>query len=145
MKVQRLKVSGGELTGALDQAAVVEYLNGGAYGPHLRRLRRDLSGQAALMVEALRQALPPEARIFPPAGGYGVWVRLPEAIDGIELRRRARNLGVGLAPGAMFSRPPGSRNFIRVGFGERWSERQAAAVKILGNLVTDYGGPAVLQ
>lgn len=85
MKVQRLKVSGGELTGALDQAAVVEYLNGGGYGPHLRRLRRDLSGQSALMVEALRQALPPEARIFPPAGGCGVWVRLPETIDGIEL------------------------------------------------------------
>ena len=144
-KVQRLKVSGGELTGALDQAAVVEYLNGGGYGPHLRRLRRDLSGQSALMVEALRQALPPEARIFPPAGGCGVWVRLPEAIDGIELRRRARNLGVGLAPGAMFSRPPGCRNFIRVGFGERWSERQDRAVKVLGNLVTDYARPSVPQ
>lgn len=143
MKLEQLKVSGGDLTGALDQAAVVEYLNGGAYGPHLRRLRRDLSGQAALMVEALRQALPPEARIFPPAGGCGVWVRLPEAIDAIELRRRARNLGVGLAPGAMFSRRPGYENFIRVGFGERWSERQEGAVKILGDLVTEYARPPV--
>jgi hypothetical protein len=34
----------------------------------------------------------------------------------------------------MFSRRPGYGNFIRVGFGERWSERQDSAVKILGNL-----------
>jgi DNA-binding transcriptional MocR family regulator len=143
MRAQQLKVSGGQITGALDQASVVEYLKGGAYGPHLRRLRRGLSAQSALMVEALRQALPPETRILPPAGGCGIWVGLPEAVDGIELRRRARNLGVGLAPGAMFSRNPGCGNFIRVGSGERWSERQAAAVKILGTLVTDYARPSV--
>jgi DNA-binding transcriptional MocR family regulator len=145
LKLEQLKMSSGGLTGALNQAAVVEYLIGGGYGPHLRRLRRGLSGQSALMVEALRRALPREARIFAPAGGCVLWVRLPEAIDGIELRRRARNLGVGLAPGAMFSRRPGYGNFIRVGFGERWSERQDGAVKILGNLVTDYARPSVPQ
>ena len=69
VKLEQVKMSSGGLTGALNQAAVVEYLIGGGYGPHLRRLRRDLSGQSALMVEALRRALAPEARILlPPAG-----------------------------------------------------------------------------
>jgi DNA-binding transcriptional MocR family regulator len=145
VKLEQLKMSSGGLTGALNQAAVVQNLSGGGYGSHLRRLRRELSVQSALMVEALRRVLPPEARIFSPAGGCVLWVRLPEVIDGIELRRRARSLGVGLAPGAMFSTGPGYGNFIRVGFGERWSERQDGAVKILGKLVTDYAGPSVPQ
>jgi DNA-binding transcriptional MocR family regulator len=136
-RLLELQASSSGPTSALNQAAVAEYLKGGRYDAHLRRLRRALSQRCRQLLEALHEVLPAESRVQPPDGGCVTWVQLPRIIDGRELRRRARREGVGLAPGAMFSTHPAFKNFVCVGFGDAWSEQREGAVRTLGRLVAE--------
>jgi DNA-binding transcriptional MocR family regulator len=84
----------------LGQATVHEFIGRGALEPHLTRVREALRERRDAMVAALAEHLP-EASWSRPEGGYFVWLRLPEPLDGRAVVERAE--GVTAAAGTEFS------------------------------------------
>lgn len=48
-------------------------------------MKAELTARATTLGDALRAHLPPGATFTQPTGGYFIWIRLPEGLDGAEL------------------------------------------------------------
>ncbi|RZO09406.1 PLP-dependent aminotransferase family protein [Pseudomonas moorei] len=98
----------------LMELALAEYLSNGGMDSHLRRIRKAMQGRVYSVAETVGKTFPPGTRFSLPSGGFLLWVELPEGIDGIELQEKAATLGIGVAPGALFSLDGRYRNYIRL-------------------------------
>lgn len=100
-------------------------LAGGGYRRHMEDLRRRL----AKARRALAQRLEPLG-IVPqgePAGGFTLWCRLPEGVDGAALARLCLSQDVVLAPGNVFSPGQSAAGFMRCN-ATQTSDRALAAI-----------------
>ena len=92
----------------LAQATVYEFLRRGLFEPNLERVRALLKARRDAMLEALDRELAGRARWSHPAGGYFLWLELPEGTDAAALLAGASDAGVTFVPGADFGGPPAS-------------------------------------
>jgi DNA-binding transcriptional MocR family regulator len=134
-KVQRAKLMTTLAASIPVQSGVADYLQHGGYDRHLRKLRTMLRAQRDAMNLALRRHMPEGVKWTLPAGGYFVWLQLPQEIDALMLHREAIAQGVSLAPGPIFSATRGFRHCVRLNFGHPWSDEIDRAVRILGELI----------
>lgn len=134
-EVERLKLMSTVATASLPQAAIARFLERGAYERHLRRLRRALSAQMVRMSAAVARHFPSGTRVSRPAGGFVLWVELPERVDALALHRRALAEGVSISPGPIFSAAGRFKHMIRINYGHPWSPQIERAVATLGRLV----------
>ncbi len=88
--------------GLVDQLALTELLETDALDRHIRRMRRHYGAKRQALLDALEAEMPPEVRATPPAGGNGVWVALPDAVDVEPLLRRAAAQGIAAGFGPTF-------------------------------------------
>jgi DNA-binding transcriptional MocR family regulator len=81
--------------GMVAQAIVHQFCVSGALEQSIQTVRTALAGRVRLLGEALRTHLP-EARFTEPAGGYFMWVELPEdaPADRVAAAAAARNVAV---------------------------------------------------
>lgn len=114
------------------QLALARYLERGSYERHLKALRKNLSIQRELYLEAIARSFPAGTRISRPSGGYFLWLELPEGADAMALYRQAMAAGISLAPGPMFSASGAFRNCLRINFGHPFDARVAEALKQIG-------------
>jgi len=119
------------------QAALAEFLRSGAYDRHLAGLRRVLAGRRHALLRALEEHMPPGTRWTTPAGGYQLWVELPEAIDTAELLADAARRGVLFAPGYQFHCDGRPSHALRLTVAMADEEAIARGVAILGALVRE--------
>lgn len=134
-KVRTLKQAS-TLNGALlPTLAVAEFLKNGGYDRYLRTVRQAYRHQVAKMKEAVVESFPEGICLSRPKGGYLLWCELPGKVDSLKLFRQAREAGISIAPGPMFSPTGDFRNFIRINCGYPWSAPIERAVGILGHLV----------
>jgi 2-aminoadipate transaminase len=74
-------------------------------------------GHRDVMIAALERELPePAWRV--PAGGYYLWMRLPEAVSGEALARAALRRGVRVLPATQFYATRGPENYIRLAYSD---------------------------
>lgn len=121
------------------QAGLAHYLERGGFDKHLRRLRLMLANQQAPMVQAVARHFPAGTRATRPAGGYFLWVELPEHVDALALHRAALAHGISVAPGPIFSASQAFANCVRLNYGHAWDDRTEAAVATLGRLAGGAG------
>jgi DNA-binding transcriptional MocR family regulator len=119
------------------QEAVALFLQEGRYERHLRGLRRKLGEQTQAMQLHVGRAFPEGTRVSRPEGGGVLWVELPGGVDSVELMYRARELGISIAPGTIFSTQDRFASHIRLNTGNPWSAELAQGVDRLGQLVRD--------
>lgn len=136
-RVQRLKLMTTLSASSPAQAGIADYLEYGGYDRHLRKLRAALQAQLASMQSALRQHLPHEVRWANPAGGYFLWLQLPEAVDAMAFHRLAIARGISIAPGPIFSATHAYQNCVRVNFGHPWSVKIEEAIRALADILDD--------
>jgi DNA-binding transcriptional MocR family regulator len=136
-RVEKLKFLGTLGTPALPQLAVAQYLQQDGYDFHLRRLRRHLAQQARIMAATVRRFFPAGTTVNEPAGGYVLWVGLPDGVPSLQLYARAHERGISIGPGDMFATGPAFRHYIRLNYSYAWTPDCEAAVKTLGLLVGD--------
>ena len=74
---------------ALPQAAFADFLSSGGYDNHLRRMRRAFGDNIAHMIRTVEKAFPGDTRVTRPAGGFYVWLRLPDGINSKAMLPRA--------------------------------------------------------
>ncbi len=91
----------GELTSPpVLQAALNLFLARGDYDRHLAKTRLRLKSRLALAHRTVLARFPIGTRVEKPAGGWVLWVELPEGVSGRALAAAAREKGVLLAAGA---------------------------------------------
>jgi DNA-binding transcriptional MocR family regulator len=119
----------------LPALAVAEFLKNGGYDRYLRSVRRDYRDQVSQMREAIAESFPKGVRLSRPKGGYLLWCELPRQADALKLFKQAREAGISIAPGPLFSPTGEFRNFVRLNCGHPWSPVIERAIGVLGHLV----------
>jgi DNA-binding transcriptional MocR family regulator len=122
------------------QAAVAEFISGGAYERHLGRIRRELRLRHEAIREALETWLPEGTRFTKPEGGYQVWVELPLEIDTRDLLTDAARAGVLFAPGSKFLPEGGPSAALRLTIAQVGSEQIHRAIRALGEVLQSRVG-----
>ena len=134
-RVLHFKLASTAATSAPPQLALANYLSSGGYEQHLRRLRRTLEASVHRFSHEVAERFPEGTRISRPAGGFLLWVQLPDGFDTVDLQRRALARGLSVAPGPAFSASGGYRNYLRINAGFHWSDRTRQALDLLADLV----------
>jgi DNA-binding transcriptional MocR family regulator len=99
------------------QTVMAQFLASGHVERHLRRLRQALAVRCEAMVDAITRDFPAGSRVTHPAGGFVLWVELPQQVDSLRLYQLALAEGVSIAPGPMFSARGHYKNCLRLNFG----------------------------
>ena len=124
------------LTAALNQFMLAEFLKTGAFDRHLRRLRMALNTQVNNASLAIGRHFPEETRLTAPGGGLLLWVELPDGADSLRIFNAARGEGITFLPGVINSADPDRyRNCLRISCAQPWTETHEAAMATLGRLV----------
>ena len=122
----------------LPQMAVAQFLEGGGYEQHLRRIRREYARNVELLSDAVVRYFPRDISLTRPSGGFVLWVRLPENVDSLELYKMAHEAGITLAPGYVFSPTQQFPNFIRLNAAE-FNYATERALERLGGMISELG------
>ncbi|BDG60142.1 aminotransferase-like domain-containing protein [Caldinitratiruptor microaerophilus] len=123
-----------DLDHPFSRALVGEYLRGTDLEARLQRLRAAYRERAARLVQALRAHMPEGVTWTEPAGGYFVWLTLPEPVPEEDLLAAARAEGVAYVPGRHFYLPgeAPSRARLRLSFSYAPPEALDEGVRRLG-------------
>src|SRR5262249_54544002 len=132
--VQMLKFVSSVGVSDLLQLTAAEFLAGGGYDRLLRRLRRSYRQQVQVVTHSVLRHFPPGTRVTQPSGGFVLWVVMPRGVDSIALYERAIDLGIGIAPGPMFSSSSRYRNCLRMNCGMPWTPELERAIGRLGEI-----------
>ena len=134
-RVEYLKYVHNMAVATVPQWAVAELLQDGSYERHLRRMRGSYARAVNRMIDGVRRHFPSGTRVSQPAGGFVVWVELAPNVDSLEVARRARQQGITIAPGPIFSATQKYRNCMRLSCACPWDERIERALAALARLV----------
>jgi DNA-binding transcriptional MocR family regulator len=94
---------------------VEQVLAAPGYDEHVELLRAVYARRRDALAAALREHLPAGCRFALPAGGFFVWLELPEGADAAALLPLAEVRGVSFAPGARFCLE-GGEGLLRLAF-----------------------------
>ncbi len=117
------------------QEAVGQFLDGGGYRHHLRRLRDQCRVQVDETIAQLRAHAPSGTGLDAPDGGYLLWVRLPDGVSADALARRAGRERIAFAPGTLFSPERGFDDRIRLNCGYPLDDARRAALARLAAMI----------
>jgi DNA-binding transcriptional MocR family regulator len=123
-------------TPALTQVALADLLSCGGYDSHLRRIRRVFAENIDRMTRAIERSFPAGTRVSRPAGGFVLWVELPQPADTRGLFAEAVKRGICFAPGDVFSASGRYRHCLRLSCGYGWDRRIEAGLDTIGALAT---------
>lgn len=121
----------------LTQRALAIYLRDAHWAAHVRAANALYRERRNVMLAALKQHFPHDARWSRPGGGLSLWVELPGA-SSMDLYREAIDRGVAFAPGEAFFAGPVAGSFMRLSYGARSPEQITAGIALLGALVHEH-------
>ncbi|WP_282797421.1 PLP-dependent aminotransferase family protein [Streptomyces sp. CC224B] len=98
------------------QEAALELVGAPAWPRHLRAVAAELRERREALAAALRLRLPELALPHVPAGGYHLWLRLPDGTDETALAAAALRAGVAVAPGRPYFAAEPPAGHLRVSF-----------------------------
>ena len=113
-RVEQLKAALNMFTPVAPQLAIAGYLESGGFDHTLRRMRRVYALRTEKMADAVLRNFPDGTQVSSPQGGYVFWVKLPEAVDSLELYRQGLAQGITIAPGYLFASDSRYHNYIRL-------------------------------
>jgi len=133
-QVSRLKFVSSVGTPELLQLTVAEFLANGGYDRQLRSLRRAFADRIERGRNLVFEHFPEGTRATNPAGGFVLWVELPQGADTLALYESAMQEGISIAPGPMFSASNRYRNCLRLNCGCTWTPAVERALARIGEL-----------
>jgi DNA-binding transcriptional MocR family regulator len=127
-------LSGGQTE--LLELAMADLLSQPAYEPTLRRLRNTIAQRVTRARQIIGASFPKGTSVTNPAGGFILWVELPEQVDALELFRACLDQHICIGPGPMFTATQRYRHCVRLGVGGRWGEADERALREVGRIAT---------
>lgn len=131
-RVMHMKYISTGYTATQPQLAIADFIEGGHYQPHLRRVRGQYQRARDQMIDWVSRYFPAGTRASRPQGGFVLWVELPESFDTLRLNRALLEQGVQIAVGSIFSASGKFRNCLRMNFAARATAEIEAAVRKVG-------------
>ncbi len=124
-------------SGALGQQIVNEACRRGVLARQLPRLRALYQEKRDVMVGALTEACGDVLTWEMPRGGFFLWARLREPLDGDSLLPQALGRGVIFVAGSAFFVSGSERQFIRLSFSSPPADRIHEGVRRLAHALSD--------
>lgn len=134
-EVELLKNSSTVAVAVPPQMAIAEFLRRDLFDLHMRRMRRVLRDTIDRLAFEVLDRFPEGTRVSRPAGGFVLWVQLPNALDAGRIHKQALQRGVGVSPGFIYSASGNYRDCLRLSGGFAWSERIAEGLDALADIV----------
>lgn len=131
-RVLHMKYISTGYTATQPQLAIADFIEGGHYQPHMRRVRSQYQRARDQMMDWVARYFPAGTRASRPQGGFVLWVELPESFDTLRLNRALLEQGVQIAVGSIFSASGKYRNCLRMNFAARATAEIEAAVRKVG-------------
>ena len=122
-------------TSTSSQRICLELLKEGRVAEHLRglikayRIRRDAA------IAALERYAPDEVYWTVPAGGYYIWVSLPDGVRSLDVLESCRSQGVTFMPGSVFDVDEMDDSHIRLNFVRPDTADIDAGIRIIGETI----------
>ena len=132
--VRRIKLALSGTTASVTQLTISEFLATGAYDRTLRSVRRAYARQVEFMRHSIAEHFPAGTRISDPAGGFVLWVELPEYCNSDRLFEQALQHKVSISPGTLFSTTQRFDRYIRLSAGQTWSDQIEQGIATVGKL-----------
>ncbi|RMJ05676.1 putative HTH-type transcriptional regulator YjiR [Marinobacter litoralis] len=129
-------------TSSLPQLAMAHFLEQGGYDRYLRQARQNYGEVIERLRSAVALSFPAGTAVSKPSGGFVLWIQMPDCISGTEVYQRARQEGINVAPGLMFSTTNKFENCLRLNAANPWTDRIETAVIRLGALAHDASNRA---
>jgi DNA-binding transcriptional MocR family regulator len=139
-QIESLKFVGSLATPSLPQLVIAEFLAGGGYERHLRRLRDTLPDHVQAFTHAASKYFPQGSKLTRPEGGYLLWCELPPEVKSDKVFRAALAKDVLITPGSIFGTDKKFSHHIRLNAGMLWSSTVERALFELGKLCSDLSG-----
>lgn len=136
-KVTHIKYVSSSMCPTLPQLAIGNFIRQGGYDRHLRTMRQFYRKSRDAMLKAIEQYFPAGTRVSYPEGGFILWVELPEQYDATKLAERAKQRGIILAPGQMFSATGKYRNCLRFNYIDRDLDTRLKSLEALGDIFAE--------
>jgi len=134
-KVLHVKYVSSSMCPTLPQLAIADFIEQGGYDRHLRAMRQNYRSARDTLLKDIKRYFPKETCVSYPEGGYVLWVELPSHYDCVKLADRAREHGIFIAPGQLFSATGKYRNCLRFNFIDSTQEARTNAIEVLGSLI----------
>ncbi len=134
-KVQHLQFVSNVAVSRLPQLVTAQIISRGSYDRHLRLAREAYRQRRDQLLDLIDAHFPEDTRVSKPQGGFVLWVQLPKAIDTSQLYDEAREQGVSISPGDIFSLDNKYHSCIRLTYAESWSDKRITAIQVLGGLI----------
>jgi DNA-binding transcriptional MocR family regulator len=115
----------------LAQGATWQFLQMIGWSDYLTRLRTTYRQRRDIMVEALQRHGPEGLRWDVPAGGFYIWLGLPDGVLAQNVLTEAHQTGVSFLPGEPFCVDGGGRSSIRLNFSHAPLDRIDQGVRRL--------------
>jgi DNA-binding transcriptional MocR family regulator len=115
------------------QAALADFVSGGALDRHLASLRAELAGRHRAAQEALAQHMPAGSTWSRPEGGFALWYEGPPGLDGDRLADAAAARGVLVIPGRVFDPAVRSNPCLRLSLSRATPAQIREAIAVLGS------------
>lgn len=137
-EIKRLKTLRSPWNATLSELVVAGFLEEGGYDRHLRRIRKLYARQCAEMRQAVIDAFPTSCRVNQPAGGFVLWLEMPDGFNAESYTVDAVKKGISLVPGTLFSASGAWRNSLRLSCGFAFENRTLDAIQTLGLLARKH-------
>jgi 2-aminoadipate transaminase len=121
----------------LNMLVTERYFDGELWRRSLDRLVETYRNRRDVMLAALAERFPADARWTTPAGGFYVWVTLPDYFDTPNLLAAAVERKVAYVPGTAFYPDGRGRQQMRLSFCYPTEDRIEEGVRRLGELLAD--------
>lgn len=119
---------------------VAEYCRSGYWDAHLANICNLYQSRRDTMLAALERYMPAEVRWTHPAGGFFVWLTLPERLDGVTIKAEAGKRGVLVAAGeGFFVNADEGKHHLRLTYSFASLGDIQTAVRVLGEVVAESG------
>lgn len=109
----------------------------GMLDDHIERLRSAYRARRNALLAALAEHMPEGCSWAAPAGGFFVWVRLPDDRDSTALLRDAETAGVSYVPGSRFFVDGGKTGYLRLAFSLLAEDELAEGARRLSGVLRE--------
>lgn len=124
-------------TATFNQMVAYEVSRGGFLDRHVWLIRRVYGERRNVMLDAMAEFFPKEARWTHPQGGLFLWGILPEEMDAKQLFKAAIEQNVAFVPGEYFYARGGGLNTMRLNFSNATPENIRLGIERLGRVIKE--------
>lgn len=134
-QILALKIATAMANSISQQQGVALFIARGGLDKHLKQRRVLLKQQREQLQTLIHQHIPSAISASQPQGGMVLWLELDKSINTLTLYHSARECGLTITPGSLFSAQATYQHYLRLSFAHPWTNDRIEAFKTLANLI----------